>query len=299
MSEHIPVLLQEIIDNLKVKKGEVYIDATLGAGGHSSEIVKLGGKLLGIEADESMLKVAEPNLQKACPGPYLEVRASEYFKLVKDNFMHIESVFKDSGLESPAGIIFDLGISSLHYTDLGRGFSFSAGDELLDMRLSPDTQSLKASDLLNALRVDQLTSLFAVTVNSFKAKKLSEKVVAKRNQQNFEKVGDFLTLFPEKKKGKIHPATKAFLALRIAVNSEFENLEAGLKGAITILKKGGRLLVISFHSEEDRKVKELFKAFVGEGRGKLVTDKPILPTEGEINANPRARSAKLRIIEKT
>lgn len=280
---HTSVLLKEAIEALHIKTGGKYIDATLGAGGHSIEILRRGGKLLAFEADEKMLQIAKINIQKAHGEVY--VLGRDYF-IVNQNFRNISAVAKDSGFREVDGILFDLGISSVHLDADSRGFSFKDPSKALDMRLSPKDQVVTAFDLLNSLPEAHLVELFLGGMDYHSAKSLASKVIDKRKHGKFKTVGDMLEL-TGKAKGKIHPATKPFMALRIAVNSEIDTLKSALLDAISLLKRGGVLIVISFHSGEDRVVKQQLK------KTQLV-----LPTKEEILRNPRSRSAKMRIYIK-
>ncbi len=273
-TEHVPVLLKEVIEELHIKNQGKYIDATLGAGGYTKAILDAGGEVLGIDADLSMLRIAKKNLK------------SEKVKLVHGNFKDLKKIAEENNFTVVDGIVFDLGVSNFHFSDETRGFSFKNPEALLDMRLDPESNSVKASDLLNVLREDQLREMFG--------NKFAKKIVEFRKVKRFEKVGNFLSLFPEKRIGKIHPATKAFLALRIAVNSELDNLREVLPQAYELLGSGGRLVIVSFNSDEDRIVKQYFTSFAGAGKKQEM----IKPTEEEINRNQKSRSAVLRVITK-
>lgn len=274
------------------------IDATLGTGGYTLRLCNMGADVLGIDADESMLEIARKRLEDACPAPDKKVGGS--FKLVHANFKDIDNIAEKNGFSPADGIVFDLGVSNLQLTGKKRGFSFSQKDAPLDMRLDPGTQGTKASDLLNALREDQLHEMFEKVLSYKKAKKLSHEVVEKRKEAPIETVGDFLLITTRifERRGKLHPATKPFLALRMATNSELENLEEALSKAVNILNGVGRLVVVSFHSGEDEIVKNFFKKMEREGEVKILTRSPISPSEVEVNKNPKARSAKLRAVEK-
>ena len=280
---HTPVLVNQIIEASKVahlNQAKV-IDATLGAGGHSIEFCKLGAEVLGIDADQQMLLIAQKRLEVACPG---------HFKLSHGNFTQLNSIARKSGFSDLDVVLFDLGISTLHYIEFDRGFSFDKPQQSLDMRLDPTTQAVTASDLLNALDQKQLLSLFQTVFDYSQAKRLADKVIAAREQKRFEKVQDLVDLTSQKQ--------KLFLALRIGVNSELDNIPAALGQAYELLKDGGRLLVISFHSMEDRVVKRALLDLVEEKKAILVTKKPVEADEEEIRQNPKARSAKLWILEK-
>ena len=195
--------------------------------------------------------------------------------------------------------MLDLGVSNNHLKDLERGFSFGNPEAPLDMRLDPDGQGVRAADLLNVLREDQLRTMFEVTVDPGAAKWISGRVLHSRDAKPIETVGDMLEIahgMRNEKKG-LNEATLPFLALRIAVNSELDNLKEVLPKAFNLLEKGGRLVVISFHSKEDEIVKEFFKEKSLDG-AKLITFKPVMSGQSEIEINRRARSAKMRILQK-
>lgn len=280
---HEPVLLKETCENLHIKAGEKYIDATLGAGGHTREILKLGGEVLGIDQDKSMIEIAYDNLKdikEACPS----------FKLVYGNFKDIDLLAHENGFYPVAGILMDLGVSSFHFDDRERGFSFRFPDAELDMRLDKSL-GVKASDLLNVLPEVELTNLL-------ESRGIAKRIIEKRKQKPFKFVADLLEIFPKKTFGKVHPATKAFMDLRIAVNMELSVVTEAIPKALSLLKSGGVLAVISFHSGEDAIVKKIFSDFSEGGGFELVTKKPLVPKKPEVENNPKSRSAKLRVIKK-
>lgn len=300
---HEPVMVGEVlwalnIDGVAHLKVGSFIDATLGFGGHSKEIIKKNCRVLGIDEDEVALKHAESGLKKACPSDYQGV--VRYFKLVQGNFSNIFKIAKDNGFTQVDGILYDLGVSSYQITSKDRGFSFKHKDAPLDMRINPESQGVRASDLLNALDRRSLEELFSKVLSFDKARMISKKIVERRKEKSFEKVSDFLEIIDLKNKGiaKIHPATKPFMALRMAVNSELENLKDSLPQAFKLLKKAGRLVVISFHSGEDKIVKDFFKEMENKNLAQIITKKPLLPTKDEVSKNKRSRSAKLRALEK-
>lgn len=277
---HESVMVREAIKALHIKKARKYIDATVGTAGHTIEIAKQEAEILGIEADEKMLEIAKKRLEDTRPTP----------KLVHGNFINIDEIAKENGFEKVSGILFDLGVSNLHLTGDTRGFSFGNPDDKLDMRLDLNFQGVKASDLLNVLREDQLIDLFSVVMERGASKWISKKIIEKRDIKPFEKVSDFLTICKQLRgKPGISSATLPFLALRIAVNSELDNLKNVLPKAYKLLDTDGYLVVITFHSGEDRIVKNYFKNYGGE---------LIFPSEEEINSNPRSRSAKMRVLRK-
>lgn len=279
---HEPVLLKEVIDSLHIKNQGRYIDATLGAGGYSLPILEKGGKVLGMDMDPKMLAIAKERLEKVQQGP--TARPGSFFKAVNANFTEIDKIAQEQGFENVDGIVFDLGVSNIHFLGDDRGFSFNAKESPLDMRLNPQTQGVKASDLLNTLREDQLRGILG--------RDLAKKVVEARNIKPFEKVGDLTELIGERRFGKTHPATKAFLALRMAVNSELENLREALPKAYKLLVQGGKLVIVTFNSLEQKEVRSF-------GQGLLLTKKGVAPTKEEVEANPKSRSALLNVIQKT
>jgi 16S rRNA (cytosine1402-N4)-methyltransferase len=277
---HESVMTREVIENLHIKKACKYIDATEGTGGHTLEIAKQGGEVLGIEVDPEMLAIAKKRLESSCPTP----------KLILGNFIDIDKIAHKNGYEKVSGIIFDLGVSNLHLTDTSRGFSFGSPEADLDMRLNRETQGVRAMDLMNVLRKDQLVNLFDVTLDPGPSRWLSDRVINFRQNKLINTVSDFLEICKGLKTGKktLNEATLPFLALRIAVNGELDNLRLVLPKAFSLLEKGGRLIVITFHSGEDSIVKEFFGK-----NGEL-----IIPKGDEIDRNQRARSAKMRVLKK-
>ena len=272
---HEPVLLNEVLEALKVRSGGKYIDATVGDGGHSEEILKRGGKVLGIDIDEGSLKRAREKLKGAV--------------LVQGNFVDIERIAKENGFDQVDGILFDLGYSSSQIEDESVGLSFSK-DQPLDMRLDKNL-GVTAADLINALPEGELTRMFREYGEELHAKRYAQAIVARRGLKRLETTKELTDLIVEASPGRdrLHPATRVFQALRIAVNRELENLELALPRAARLILPGGRMAIISFHSLEDRIVKRF---------GAGVQPELIRPSEEEISRNPRARSAKLRVFTK-
>src|SRR4030042_2040050 len=285
------VMAAEVVENLHINKTRKYIDATVGSGGHTLEILKKGGQVLGIELDPEMLAIAGKRLKK-----YIE---EGQCILVNDNFVNIERVARKNNWEAVDGILFDLGVTNLHLKDLERGFSFENPEADLDMRINPEAQGVKASDLLNVLREDQLRNLFEVTLDPGAARWISGRVIHSKAAKPIAKVADMLEISKGLKTGKsgLNEATLPFLALRIAVNSDLANLEEALPKAFNLLVRGGRLTVISFHSGEDAIVKNFFREKSKDG-AKILTFKPILAGTEERSVNRRARSAKMRVLQK-
>ncbi|OGM18180.1 16S rRNA (cytosine(1402)-N(4))-methyltransferase [Candidatus Woesebacteria bacterium RBG_19FT_COMBO_47_8] len=295
VSFHEPVLVSEVMEALHfdnpAKKGRQarIIDATLGTGGHSFEIIAKGASALGIEADPGMLKLARSRMKT--------VNGS--LKLVLGNFRDIAEIAEKEGFSPVDGVLFDLGTTSTQLTDEARGFSFANPEAPLDMRINSSLQGVTAADLLNGLRQDQLISLFEKVLNRFSAKRLVREVIKRREVKKFVSVGDFLGVTAGiRPKPGLNRATLPFLALRMAVNSELENLREALPKAFSLLGKKGRLLVITFHSGEEKETIGFFRRISREGKAKIVSKVPIVPGLEEISANPRARSAKLNILEK-
>ena len=287
---HETVLAKEVIESLHINKGGKYIDGTLGNGGHAVEILKLGGRVLGIDMDPSMIEIAKNRFEE---------EGLKDYQLANDNFTKIDEISQKYGFNEVDGILFDLGVTNLHLKDLKRGFSFANPDALLDMRINPKKESVTGADLLNLLREDQLRDLFEAVMEAGASKWITGRVLHSRARKPIKTVGDFLEICEGLKVGKtkINEATLPFLALRIAVNSELTNLEEVLPKAFDLLKKNGRLVVISFHSGEDALVKSFFREKVKEG-AEMVTFKPITAGEAELDQNKRSRSAKMRVLKK-
>lgn len=290
---HRSVMVNEVLEYLALDAhlNKSVIDATLGYVGHTKAILKSGARVLGIEDDPKTFQEALEIINK------LQIANDSRF--VKGNFLDIDVLARENGFDQVDGVLFDLGVNTRQLTSSDRGFSFSNPDALLDMRLDSSANSLRASDLLNSLRKDQLISLF----KEFDIKqptRLSNLIVEKRSIERFEHVSDLLAVLDKlsKKDSKINPATKVFMALRIAVNSEIDNLKNALPKAFDLLKPEGRLVVISFHSGEDKISKSFLKDLENKGLGKIVTKRSVRPTNIEIDKNPSARSARLRAIEK-
>lgn len=285
---HEPVLVREVIENLAAPlNSKKVIDATLGSAGHSLALAKSGFEVLGIEVDPEILTLAKKRIKR------------KNIKAVYGNFREIKEIAEKNGFEKVSNILFDLGVSNLHLRSPQRGFSFGHPEAILDMRLDPKKQGLTASDLINLLREDQLVTLFSRVLKYFQAKRLVREIVRKRQYRKIETVGDFLKICQViRGKSGLNPGTLPLLALRMAVNSELENLKEALPNAFSLLVPSGRLLVITFHSEEERIVKDFFFETGRENLGKVLTKKSIIPNNFEIENNPSSRSAELWILEK-
>jgi len=326
---HIPVLLNEVTDALNLKPNINLVDCTLGDAGHAEAILeKTGskGRLLGIDADAEGVLRAKRFLY----------RFDERAICVRENFVNLKKIVAENKFAPVHGILMDLGWSSPQFEERGRGFSFLRIDELLDMRYdvalgafpchprengdpAASTNDLDshfrgndrttAANIVNEFDIDELARLFREYGEEKLAKEIAEAIGERRKVKVFEKVGELVELILHVYRNKlhsqnevpwiggIHPATKVFQALRVAVNHELEVIRQALPQAIDIMVPGGRLAVITFHSLEDRIVKHYFQSIDGK-QARLVIKKPIIASEKEIAANPRARSAKLRVVEK-
>lgn len=304
---HTPVLLKEVVEFLKVRKGEKYIDATVGGGGHTEAILKAGGEVLGIDCDPEAVAFSRKHLALACPVPTERERPSGppdvfRWKIVQGNFADLKEIAQENGFVSVAGILFDLGVSSYQLKTAERGFSFQA-DMPLDMRMNPDLK-VTAADLINGLTKGELYELFTKYSEEKLAWPIAAAVARARAVRPVDRCDQLARIVEAvykkhyRARSRIHPATKVFQALRIAVNDELNSLKEVLPQAVELLQPGGRLTVISFHGLEDGIVKRFFKEKEKEGILKILTKKPARPTDKEIEENPRARSGKLRAGEK-
>jgi len=297
---HVPVLLKETIDLLRVKPKGKYIDATLGGGGHARAIIKAGGEVLGIDRDPQAIKYARETL-KACPIPKNLRDLCLPPKVTRGNFKQIDEIAQKFGFTEVEGILFDLGVSSHQLETAARGFSFSLPGPL-DMRMEPGL-SVTAADLVNALNEGELYELFTKLGEEKRARRFARAICRARRVKKIETCEELTKIIlanasPKARFERIHPATQVFQALRIAVNDELNNLKEALPKASGLLKKGGRLIVISFHSLEDGIVKRFFLESERKGVLEIISKKPLVPSKEEIRKNPRSRSAKLRAGER-
>ena len=300
---HIPVLLEETIKALAVQPGGRYIDCTLGGGGHAAAILEHsspGGQVLGIDADPEAIKIARARLEAY----------GDSTLLVNDNFVNLQAICIKYDFQPVNGILFDLGLSSLQLDRNGRGFSFQH-ESPLDMRLNPG-QEVTAADILNTSSEDELEHLLRVYGEERYSRQIAHHIVKARPIKTTLQLAQMVEQAVGGKRGRIHPATRTFQALRIAVNQELEHLEEALKQAINLLGFEGRLVVISYHSLEDRIVKQFMQresrdcicppgtptCICGHTASlRLVKKKAITPSLAEVQNNPRSRSAKLRVAE--
>ncbi len=308
--KHTSVLLQETIENLKIKPEGIYVDGTLGGGGHASEIaerLKGAGRLIGIDQDADAMEAAGKRLE-----PY-----SGHVTLIRDNYCHMKEVLRQIGVESVDGIVLDLGVSSFQLDNVERGFSYKY-DTPLDMRM--DTrQRLSAKEIINDYSEAELYRIIRDYGEEQFAKNIAKHIAAARKDKPVETTGQLCEIIKAAIPAKMravggHPAKRTFQAIRIECNRELEVLKDSLDDLIGLLKPGGRICIITFHSLEDRIVKSAFRknenpctcppdfpvCVCGQvSQGRVITKKPILPSEGEMEANKRAKSAKLRVFSKT
>jgi 16S rRNA (cytosine1402-N4)-methyltransferase len=286
---HIPVLLEETIEALAILPGGRYIDCTLGAGGHANAILERslpGGQLLGIDADPEAIAVARARLEAH----------KRTTLLINDNFANLRAIATRCDFFPVHGILFDLGLSSLQLESSGRGFSFNR-DEPLDMRLSP-RQEVTAADIVNTSPEMELARLIKTLGEERYSRRIAHHIVKERPIKTTLELAGVIERAVGGRRGRIHPATRTFQALRIAVNHELEHLESALEQATGLLGLGGRLVVISYHSLDDRIVKRFMREEAGKENLRLVYKKVITPSLAEVHFNPRSRSAKLRAAER-
>ena len=301
---HVPVLLAETVALLDPKPGQVFVDATLGAGGHAAAIAPRlapGGRLIGIDQDPEALEEARRAL----------AAFADVVTFVHARFDTLPAVLDGLGVPAVDGALFDLGVSSHQLDTPARGFSFKDPDAVLDMRMNPAGGGVTAADLLNTLAERELATLLRENADERWAARIARFVAERRRERPYQTVGHLVetvhaAIPAAARPADIHAATRTFQALRIAVNQELSILGHALESAVDRLTKGGTLAVLSYHSSEDRIVKQLFARLSGRGGGEgvygvpppavleLLTKKPVVPGDAEIAGNPRARSAKLR-----
>lgn len=280
---HEPVLMEEVLEILDLKEGDFVVDGTYGFGGHSSEMLKIigeSGKLIAIEKDP---EVFAKNLENLTDKRVIKFN---------DDFANISEIVEESGLEKVDKILLDLGVSSFHFDSGSRGFSFDS-DERIDMRLD-DSHGISAYEVVNNLTQNEIADIIYELGGERYSRRIARAIVERRKQTKITSARE-LAKIVEKSipyKGKIHPATKTFQAIRIYVNDELNKIKQFLKNADSILNKGAVITIISFHSGEDKIVKNYFKE--NKDKFKILTKKPVVATEQEVSGNPRARSAKLR-----
>lgn len=301
---HRPVLVQETVEHLQVRQGGAYVDCTVGEGGHALAIIQAatpGGRLLGIDLDPRALEAARHRLQRYEDGS---------FTLAQGNYARVEELASPLGFTWPDGILLDLGLSSLQLEGRERGFSLRR-DEPLDMRFDP-AAPLTAAHIVNSYPLEQLAAIISSYGEEPRARSIARAITQQRPLRTTLQLAELVTAVSGGSRGRIHPATRTFQGLRIAVNSELDNLKAGLQQAMSLLKPGGRLVVISYHSLEDRIVKE---AMSREAKGcicpprvpvctcehspslRIISKRIITPQPDEVKENPRSRSARMRVAQ--
>lgn len=287
-------MCKEILDYLKIKQGDYILDATIGTGGHAQVILEAigpGGRLIGIDRDLDSLLFAKNRLKEY----------SQNFTLVHDDFRNLDKILKDCKINKVDGMLFDLGVSSFQLDNPERGFSFRF-DSPLDMRLDRNGY-ICAYDLINYLSEQELSSILKTFGEERWHNRIAHTLVEERHKSPITTTSQLAQLVTKAipyrlQFQKIHPATRTFQAIRIAVNRELESLEEALNKSFEFIKPAGRICVISFHSLEDRIVKRKFKLLFKEGIVNIITPKPVHPAESEIQENSRSRSAKLRVAER-
>lgn len=294
---HKSVLLNEVITGLDIKEDDVFFDGTVNGGGHSKAVYdKLGanGLVIGTDLDEAALAKAREKLQGGNAKVILK----------QSSFRNLDAVLEETGNTAVNKILLDLGLSSNQFEESGRGFSFQKNEPLLmTFKKTPEPSDLTARKIVNEWDEENLAQIIESYGEERFAKKIAHAIVFSREKKEIETTNELIGIIKEAiprkyQHGRIHPATKTFQALRITVNDEIESLREGLRKGFETLKTGGRMAIISFHSIEDRIVKNFFREKAKEGEGRLINKKPITPTEEELSENPRSRSAKLRVIEK-
>ena len=308
--QHKPVMLNEVIDSLKIRPEGTYVDGTLGGAGHSSQIARRlsgEGRLFGFDQDAAAIEAATRRLE-----PY-----KDRVSIIRSNYSEMRERLSELGVRSADGILLDLGVSSYQLDDAQRGFSYRA-DAPLDMRMD-QRQKLSAREVVNGYSIEELTRVIREYGEERFARNIAKHITAEREKKPSETTGELISIrkaaIPAKaREGGGHPAKRTFQAIRIEVNRELDVLSDSLDGMIDLLADGGRICVITFHSLEDRIVKETFRRNENpctcppefpvcvcgkKSKGHVITRKPIIPSEEETEENPRSKSAKLRVFERT
>ena len=306
---HVSVLLDEVLENLKIRENGIYVDGTLGGAGHSSEICKRlgsGGRLIGIDQDEAAIEAASKRLSAF----------NDKAVIVRNNYCNMTEVLQELGITGVDGILLDLGVSSYQLDTVSRGFSYQ-NDALLDMRMD-QRQEKTARDIINGYSEMELFHVIRDYGEERFAKNIARHIVARRSETPIETTGELAEIIKNAIPAKVrmtggHPAKRTFQAIRIELNQELDVLKQSVNGMIDLLNENGRLCIITFHSLEDRIVKNLFRENENpcicppdfpictcgrKSKGKVITRKPILPSKEEMAENSRSKSAKLRVFEK-
>ena len=289
---HIPVMVEEVVNYLHLQSGQRILDCTVGAGGHAIKImdkINPGGILIGIDKDAEILDIA---------GRYLE-KTGNAFKLFHEDYANVDEVLRKAGIDKIDGVLVDLGVSSLQFDQPDRGFSFSK-EGLLDMRMDR-SRGVTARDLIKRLSEQELQTLFWKYGEERWSRRIAKAIWNERRKGNINSTRDLATIIGRvvpRGRCTIHPATRAFQALRIAVNKELESLEIFLNKIHNFMTVGACIVIISFHSLEDRIVKHTFIEKAKQNIFRIITKKPVIPKDTEMAANVRCRSAKLRVAER-
>lgn len=289
MIVHLPVMVREVVEMLNIRPGGTYVDATVGLGGHAEEILKLlgsEGKFVGMDRDDEALKMAGQRL-----GNHRVV-------LKKGAFSGLKGVMMSLDVHEVDGILFDFGVSMMQFKDAERGFSFSTG-ERLDMRMDR-SQNISAEEIVNDYPQTELERILREYGEERLARKIAKAIIAARTRMRIRTCNELAGIVRAVSGGggRHHPATRTFQALRIAVNDEIREIDLGLKSSVGLLRSGGRLCAISYHSLEDRLVKHMIRDSAKEGVLRAMTKKPLTPSREEVMNNPSARSAKMRCAER-
>ena len=282
-------MAREVVEVLNISPGGTYVDATVGLGGHAEKILSLlnaEGRIIGIDRGDAALTLSKTRL------------ADERVILKKGKFSELKDIVGQMGVHTVDGVLFDFGVSMMQFREPGRGFSFNA-EEPLDMRMD-GAQRMKAEDIVNTYPETKLESIFRDYGEERLARRIAKAIGAYRVRKRIATCTALADIVSAvyRRRGKIHPATKVFQALRIAVNDEMAEIEKGLEGSMDVLHAGGRLCTISYHSLEDRTVKHFMRDAGKEGLVRIITKKPLSPPYDEVRSNPSARSAKLRGAER-
>ncbi len=295
--KHIPVLLNESIDGLNIKPGDVIVDGTLGAGGHTLEIIRRFGdrvKIICFDLDSDAITRSKNQIDKT--------NGDVVYK--NKGFQNIDEALDELSIEKVDGILLDLGISSFQLEEGDRGFTFSKDEPLLmTMKKYPDDKDITAHSIINTWSEETIADIIYGFGEERYSRKIAKAIVEARLGKEIKTTFELVAIIDKAvgkfyKGKKINPATKTFQALRIATNSELSNLEQVIQKGFNRLRNGGRMSIISFHSLEDRIVKQAFVQLKENGQAKIITKKPIVPKIDEIKLNPRSRSSKLRLLEK-
>jgi len=286
---HVPVMREEVIEALKIDNSGIYVDATIGLGGHAEGIMQRAGgcTLIGIDRDDKAIEIAGRRL-----------RDYKTVHLVQDSFSNMGNVVKDLGYNKVNGILLDIGVSALHLKSEGRGFSFLR-DEPLDMRMDK-RQDLTAETVVNTYSEKDLADIIWKYGEERFSRRIAKAIVYARHRIPVRSCGELAAIIEKsvRRRGRIHPATRTFQALRIEVNRELEELTTAIEAGVELLDSGGRFCILSYHSLEDRIVKNAFRKLAMEGLFNIITKKPLVPGRPERLSNPSSRSAKLRVGEK-